>query len=210
MTEDDLLFAVAVLDSGPYEPDERVVAARGEISARYRGLKGTSSFTDASRLARAEWLSRFLAAREAPLRAVLAGVAGTEPMTLEQAVRDLLTQAVKDGLVAPACHGWDDPDPQRRGSGELTGVANLLGDVLWRFLAAREGEARRAGELEVLLAWESGELSEGQVCQLLGGAGAASTDPVTAREMREAALAAARKRWERWRACNPPSPGSAP
>jgi hypothetical protein len=212
MTEADLLFAVAVLEStsSALEPDDRLAAARREVSDRYRELKAGRSFTEASWLARAEWLGRFLAAREAALRAALAEVAGAEPMTLEQAVRDLLAQAVEDGLVALACHGWDDPDPRRRSSGELTGVANLLGGVLWRFLAAREGEARRAGELEVLLAWESGELSEGQVCQLLGGAGAASTDPVTAREMREAALAAARKRWERWRACNPPSPGSAP
>ena len=59
---------------------------------------------------------------------------------------------------------------------------------------------RRARMLEVLTAWEAGELSEGQACHLLG------TDPVSAREMLQEALAAARSQWEKWRACNPPSP----
>lgn len=62
---------------------------------------------------------------------------------------------------------------------------------------------RRALCVEVLLAWEAGELSEGQVCHLL------ATDPVTARLVRERIVAAALRRWERWRACNAPSPGSA-
>lgn len=65
---------------------------------------------------------------------------------------------------------------------------------------ALHAEARGV-ELEVLLAWESGELSEGQACRLLG------TDPVSARGMRTEAVAAARSRWAEWRASNPPSPG---
>lgn len=66
MTEADLLFAVAVLESmsSALEPDGRLAAARREISGRYRELKQGRSFTEASRLARAEWLGRFLAARE--------------------------------------------------------------------------------------------------------------------------------------------------
>jgi hypothetical protein len=64
VTEADLLFAVAVLDSGPYEPDERVAAARDAILARYGELRAARDFTEASRLARAEWLGRFLASRE--------------------------------------------------------------------------------------------------------------------------------------------------
>jgi hypothetical protein len=73
-----------------------------------------------------------------------------------------------------------------------------------------EGLLRAVAVLEVLLAWESGELSEGQTCRLLGDLSGGTTDPVTARGMRTAALANARKRWERWRASNPPSPGSGP
>lgn len=139
MTEADLLFAVRVLETplGPtleYDPDHPVAVERAVVSARYQSLKGALGFTEGSRLARAEWLGRFLA-----------------------------------GAVA----------------------------------------ARDSG-LEVLLAWESGELSEGQTCRLLGCLAGGITDPVTARGMREAALAAVRKRWEKWCASNPPSPGSGP
>jgi hypothetical protein len=65
-------------------------------------------------------------------------------------------------------------------------------------------------DLEVLLAWESGELSEGQACRLLGAASGATTEPVTARGMKQEAIARALFRWERWRASNSPSPGSGP
>jgi hypothetical protein len=141
VTEADLLFAVRVLETplGPsleYDADHPVARERAAVSGRYHGLKAHLGTSDASRLARAEWLGRFL--------------------------------------------------------------------------AARQGESRRADELEVLLAWESGELSEGQTCRLLGDLSGGTTDPVTARGMREAALAAVKSRWERWRACNPPSPGSGP
>lgn len=47
-------------------------------------------------------------------------------MNIEQICRDLLEQAIKDGLVAKAHKKWDDPDPQCRTAGELAGVANLL------------------------------------------------------------------------------------
>lgn len=47
-------------------------------------------------------------------------------MNIEQICRDLLEQAIKDGLVAKAYKKWDDPDPQCRTAGELGGVANLL------------------------------------------------------------------------------------
>lgn len=142
MTEADLLFAVRVMEGRPgptleYDPDHPVARGRAALSKRVDELRPVLGFTEASRLARVEWLGRSLAERQ-------------------------------DG-------------------------------------------ARRADELEVLLAWESGELSEGQACRPTGGlAGAGTTDPVTARGMREAALAAARRRWERWRASNPPSPGSGP
>jgi hypothetical protein len=51
------------------------------------------------------------------------------PPSVEQMVRDLLTQALRDRLVAPDA-GWADPDPQARSSGDLTGVANLLAAFL--------------------------------------------------------------------------------
>jgi hypothetical protein len=62
VTEADLLFAAAVLESMSWalEPDARLAAARREIADRYQVLKSGLSFTDASRLARAEWLGAFL------------------------------------------------------------------------------------------------------------------------------------------------------
>jgi hypothetical protein len=70
MNPAELLFAVAVLEapgSGrlEYDPDHPVAKARAKVSARYQDLKGTLGFTEASRLARAEWLGRFLAERGA-------------------------------------------------------------------------------------------------------------------------------------------------
>jgi glutaredoxin-related protein len=53
-------------------------------------------------------------------------------MTVEQMVRDILEQAVRDGLVAKAYRRWDDPSPQARTSGELVGTANLLLEFLRR------------------------------------------------------------------------------
>jgi hypothetical protein len=135
MIEEELLFAVTVLEAPAsgrleYDDDHPVMRERALLNARYQELKRANGFTEASRLARAEWLGRFLAGRDS--------------------------------------------------------------------------------QLEVLLAWESGELSEGEACRLLGAAAGAATDPVTARGMKEDAVVAARKRWELWRASNPPSPGSGP
>lgn len=55
----------------------------------------------------------------------------TQPITLslEQMTRDLLAKAIADDLVAPS-ENYGDPDPQLRTSGELAGVANLLGAML--------------------------------------------------------------------------------
>jgi hypothetical protein len=53
----------------------------------------------------------------------------TQPLSVEQMVRDLLSQAIRDGIVAPA-HSWTDADPQCRTAGELIGVANLLTSML--------------------------------------------------------------------------------
>jgi hypothetical protein len=69
VTEADLLFAVRVLETplGPtleYDPDHPVAAERAAVSARYRDLKQALGSAGASRLARAEWLGRFLAERE--------------------------------------------------------------------------------------------------------------------------------------------------
>jgi hypothetical protein len=66
VTQEDLLFAVAVLESMSWalEADLRLAAARHEIADRYQELKRGRGFTEASRLARAEWLGRFLAGRE--------------------------------------------------------------------------------------------------------------------------------------------------
>ena len=50
--------------------------------------------------------------------------------SVEQMCRDLLDEAVSLGLVATAKDEWDDPHPQARSSGELTGMANMLCDML--------------------------------------------------------------------------------
>jgi hypothetical protein len=70
VTEADLLFAVRVLETplGPsleYDADHPVARERAAVSGRYHGLKAHLGASDASRLARAEWLGRFLAARGA-------------------------------------------------------------------------------------------------------------------------------------------------
>ena len=46
-------------------------------------------------------------------------------LSAEQAVRDLLELAIKEGLVAPTTE-YRDPDPQCRSSGELVALANYL------------------------------------------------------------------------------------
>ena len=56
-----------------------------------------------------------------------------EIMTVEQMLRDLLTQAIKDRLARPPRKdewGMSGPDPQCRSSGELVGTANLLAAFL--------------------------------------------------------------------------------
>jgi hypothetical protein len=69
VTEADLLFAVRVLETplGPtleYDPDHPVAQERARVSGCYHGLKPHLGAAEASRLARAEWLGRFLAGRE--------------------------------------------------------------------------------------------------------------------------------------------------
>ena len=57
-------------------------------------------------------------------------------MTIEQMCRDLLSQAINDDLVGGhRVPNW--ADPQRRSSGELVGMANLLRDLIAS--TAREG-----------------------------------------------------------------------
>lgn len=50
-------------------------------------------------------------------------------MSVEQRVRDLLTLAIREGLVGES-DNYDDPDPQVRTAGELCGVSNLLAEIL--------------------------------------------------------------------------------
>ncbi len=52
-------------------------------------------------------------------------------MSLEQVIRDILERAVESGVVALP-EGFDDPHPQARTAGELTGPANVLADYLAR------------------------------------------------------------------------------
>ena len=52
-------------------------------------------------------------------------------MSVEQMCRDLLTKAIADELVSPA-QSYPMDDPQRLTSGDLSGVANLLADMLKR------------------------------------------------------------------------------
>jgi hypothetical protein len=68
VTEADLLFAVRVLETPlgstlEYDADHPVARERAGVLARYEDLRRALGFTEASRLARAEWLGRFLAAR---------------------------------------------------------------------------------------------------------------------------------------------------
>jgi len=49
-------------------------------------------------------------------------------MSVEQMCRDLLTQAISDGLVSPSTEYSEDP--QCRSSGELVGMANMLASYL--------------------------------------------------------------------------------
>ncbi len=53
-------------------------------------------------------------------------------ISTEQMCRDLLTQAIKDEIVAPS-EMWANSDPQCRSSGELCGMANLLSGFLNEF-----------------------------------------------------------------------------
>lgn len=62
---------------------------------------------------------------------------GEKGMSVEQMVRDILEQAIRDGLVAKAYKRWADPSPQARSAGELAGTANLLA----KFLRAEQGRA---------------------------------------------------------------------
>lgn len=74
-------------------------------------------------------------------------VSTTEPlpsrMTVEQMLRDLLTEAIREELVRlPKPGTWgDDPDPQCRSPGELVGTANLLAAFL-RGETTEEWEAK--------------------------------------------------------------------
>lgn len=46
--------------------------------------------------------------------------------SIEQLVRDVLTQAIADGLVDEPREKWPDPDPQSRSAFDLLGCANLV------------------------------------------------------------------------------------
>ncbi|MFC9432756.1 hypothetical protein [Nocardia sp. NPDC057030] len=67
--------------------------------------------------------ARYVAERA---NARVAGLARGDDMTPEQFARDLLSQAISDGLVSPASDEWNDPDPQARSAGELVALANSL------------------------------------------------------------------------------------
>lgn len=57
-------------------------------------------------------------------------------ITIEQMCRELLAQALADGLVSPSTK-YEDPNPLGRMTGELTGVANMLSDFIARSRAKR-------------------------------------------------------------------------
>lgn len=50
-------------------------------------------------------------------------------LAFEQKLRDLLTNAIAEGIVGETSD-YRNPDPQSRSSGELTGTANLLAAML--------------------------------------------------------------------------------
>jgi len=50
-------------------------------------------------------------------------------ISLEQIVRDILSAALRDGVVGPSAE-YSDSDPQLRTSADLAGVANVLRDRL--------------------------------------------------------------------------------
>lgn len=59
----------------------------------------------------------------------------------------------------------------------------------------------RVAELEAMVAWANGDLSEGQFCALTG------MDAVDARDALNSVLTSASQRWADWRASNAPSRG---
>jgi len=58
--------------------------------------------------------------------------------SVEQVIRDILTAALKDGIVSLRVFVWTDPDPQARSSGELVGPANVLQAWLTRAQQTQE------------------------------------------------------------------------
>lgn len=63
----------------------------------------------------------------------------TEKLSVEQMVRNLLTQAIKDGIVRKADpRRFSQNDPQEMTAGDLCGVGNLL----LKYLSDRKHEAK--------------------------------------------------------------------
>jgi len=62
-------------------------------------------------------------------------------ISLEQMCRNLLEQAMNDGLVGDS-NEYEDSDPQVRSSGELVGMANLLAKLLDQHSNGRNQKTR--------------------------------------------------------------------
>jgi hypothetical protein len=52
--------------------------------------------------------------------------------SVEQLCRDLLEAAIKDGVVRVNADDLGHSDPQRLSAGDMTGMANLLNEILGR------------------------------------------------------------------------------
>jgi hypothetical protein len=105
MTEADLLFAVRVLEapergSLEYDQDHPVAVERARVAERYRDLKQTLGSAEGSRLARAEWLGKFLAARE---EKPAAGPADDDPAKWFVCVTCGRTGSEGDGRFCAGC-----------------------------------------------------------------------------------------------------------
>lgn len=67
--------------------------------------------------------------------------------SIEQHCRDLLSLAIKDGLVCEPPVGnfvSGDPDPQARTAGDLCGMGNMLTKILAETVSARDRRWQKA------------------------------------------------------------------
>lgn len=83
----------------------------------------------------------------------------------EQLVRDLLSRAIEEGLVAPA-----DVDPQCRSAGELIRLSNMLSEEFVRALRERDDRWQMAVGHDLEQAEEQADVCDPMAMYRKGGA----------------------------------------